>query len=428
MEGRIMPKFTGTRLTEIAVERIGAAAKGKRIERPDALAPGLILRVDSHGRKAWWVRYRVGAKQTKALLGDWPEMSVETARDRAREVRREAERGVDPKAMRDARDAEDARAAETFTHLADAFFDVFAPRGANTKREMMTTVRTHLKPLAGVHKEKLHRSMLADITRALASPNREGGAKPGAARKAYEAASRIVRWAVSEGKLEHDPFHLMKPPAKGAPRERTLEHREIALLWQAWEAEGAPFGTMQKLLLLTATRRNEVARMQWREIDNPDAPTMWTIPAERAKNGKPHTIPLSVAARAVLATIPRGAGAFVFSTKDGVRPVSGFNHHKPLTDRLAAEIAEREGVAPVGAWTLHDLRRTARTGFARLGVAREVAERCINHVGGSQLERTYDRHTYEAEIADAFARWGAEVTRITGGAPESKVIALPRRA
>jgi integrase len=316
-----MPKFTGTRLTEIAVERIGAAPKGQRIERSDALAPGLVLRVDSHARKAWWCRYRVGTKQTKVLLGDWPELGVEAARERAREVRREAERGVDPTAARDARDAEDARAAETFTHLADAFFDVFAPRGKNTKAEMISTVRTHLKPLAGVHKDKLHRSMLADITRGLASPNREGGAKPGAARKAYEAATRIVRWAVSEAKLEHDPFHLMKPPAKGAPRERTLEDRELALLWKAWEAEGAPFGPMQKLLLLTATRRNEVARMEWRELDDADAPTLWTIPAERAKNGKPHAVPLSTQARAVLAALPRGAGPFVFSTQDGARPV-----------------------------------------------------------------------------------------------------------
>ena len=419
-----MPKLAGTRLTEASIERIGAAPKGKRIEKPDRLAPGLVLRVDSHARKTWWARYRVGARQTKILLGDWPELDVEKARERAREVRREAGRGVDPVAARDARDAQDTAAAETFAHLADAFIDSWAPRGKKTKAEMISTVRTHLKPLAGVPKDQLHRSMLADIIRGLASPNRKGGAKPGAARKAYESATRISRWAVSEGKLEADPFHLMKPPAKGAPRERVLADRELALLWRAWGDEGAPFGLFQKLLLLTAARRSEVAGMTWRELDDADAPTKWTIPAERAKNGKAHTIPLSKAARDVLAMVPRGdLGPFVFSTTDGFRPISGFTTDKRRMDRVTAELAKREGVEPPEPWALHDLRRTARTGFARLGVSREVAERCLNHVGGSALERTYDRHRYEAEIADAFEVWGAEVLRISEGR-EATVIPL----
>jgi integrase len=423
-----MPKLAATKLTAAVIDKIATPPKGARVERSDWFAPGLLLRVNDRGARSWLVQYRLAGKQTKIGIGDYPALSIKDARERAREVRDLAERGVDPKLARDARAAQERRATETFSHLADAFLDSWSPRGKNTKREMAATIALHLGPLAAVAKTELHRSHLSDITRALASPKRKGGAKPGAARKAFEAATRITRWAVSEGKLEHDPFALMKAPAKGAPRERVLDPDEVALLWQVWSADTSPFGPFQKLLLLTATRRNEVADMAWSELDDADAPTVWTIPAERAKNRQPHRIPLSAEARAVLASVERQAGPFVFSTTAGHRPLSGFTTAKRRADRMAAATAEAAGGEPLASWSLHDLRRTARTGFARLGVAREVAERCINHVGGSQLERTYDRHRYEAEIADAFARWGAEVTRITGGAPESKIIALPRRA
>lgn len=423
-----MPKSVATKLTEVAVSKLPTAPAGGRVEKPDLLAPGLFVRVNDKGRKTWMVHFRVNGAQAKMTLGAWPGVSLADARKLAQEVRQQADAGVDPRKAREAEEARARRDAETFADLAESFLAEWTPRGANTHREMAATIRLHLGALSSVPTRELHRSALGDVLAGLLNARRKGGPMPGAARKAYEAARRVTSWAVRRGKLEHDPFALMEPPAKGAPRERTLEARELALLWRVWEGQGVPFGPLQSFLLLTATRRNEAAEMTWRELDNADAPTLWTIPAERSKNGEPHRIPLSAQARAVLAGMPRGEGPFVFSTTDGMRPVSGFTTAKRRTDRMAAAAAEKAGAEPPASWSLHDLRRTARTGLARLGVPREIAERCLNHVGGSQLERTYNRFKYEAEIADAFTRWGAEVARIVGSIDSDNVVKLPARA
>ncbi|PKQ03471.1 MAG: hypothetical protein CVT71_03135 [Alphaproteobacteria bacterium HGW-Alphaproteobacteria-10] len=245
---------------------------------------------------------------------------------------------------------------------------------------------------------------------------------PGAARKAYEAARRVTSWAVGRGKLEHDPFARMAPPAKGAPKERALDDRELSIAWRAAGELGYPFGPMCRLLIVTATRRNEAADMTWGELDNADAPALWRIPAERAKNGLEHRIPLSAQARAIIAGLPRWRSPFVFSTTDGERPVSGFNRAVKRLARAVAAIVEREGGKPVEPFTLHDLRRTARTGLARLGVGREVAERALNHVGGSVLERTYNRHRYEVEIGRALQTWGDHVESVSDVARAGRVV------
>ncbi len=238
---------------------------------------------------------------------------------------------------------------------------------------------------------------------------------PGAALKVHGVARRVTRWALERDEIEADPFTVAKPPVAKVTRDRVLTDDELHVLWAAWERQGYPFGRMQQLLLLTATRRSEVAAMEWRELDEPDAPSAWMIPAARAKNAEPHVLRLGSQAQELLANLPRQSGAFVFSTTGGARPVSGFSRAKAVTDRICTEIASQSERDPPEAWRLHDLRRTARTGMARLGIADEVAERVLNHVGGSALVRTYNRHRYEKEIGDALERWGREVLRIVGG-------------
>lgn len=427
-----MPKRTATPLTEPGVAKLAKAQPGQRNEKPDALAPGLILRVNDRGAKSWYVRFRVDGREAKVALGVWPTVTLAEARNLARAARDKAASGVDPRSARAAQASEKRRALiaakvklETFGELARQFLAETSFRGAKTAGEFEATLRLHLKPLADVPRVDLHRSQLGDIVAALSSPRRKGGPLPGAARRAYEVARRVTAWAVGRGKLEHDPFDRMPAPPKGAPRERTLSDAELVILWRVWTADGYPFGVLARLLLLTATRRNEVADMMWAELDTADAPTVWTIPASRSKNGLEHRIGLSVPAKRILAEIPRWGGPFVFSTTDGMRPVSGFTTAKKRIDRLVDELAAREGREPLAPWTLHDLRRTARTGLARLGVSREVAERALNHVGGSMLERTYNRFKYEAEVAASLAAWADHVMEVVGERkPARKVVAL----
>ena len=134
------------------------------------------------------------------------------------------------------------------------------------------------------------------------------------------------------------------------------------------------------VLLLTAQRREEVARMDWSELNRPEK--TWILPQARTKNGKPHLVPLSAAAIEVLDQRAGGetwpTRGLVFSTT-GKTPVSGFTKPKRRLD----EFVQREFPHALP-WRVHDLRRTVATGLQRLNVRFEVTEAVLNHVSGSR--------------------------------------------
>jgi integrase len=149
------------------------------------------------------------------------------------------------------------------------------------------------------------------------------------------------------------------------------------------------------MLVLTDQRRSEVAEMKWSEIDLHKH--VWTIPAERSKNGQCHEVPLSTAARDLLKSLPRFiASDYVFTTT-GRSPVSGFGRVKHRLDQAS-------GICD---WRVHDLRRTVASGMARLGVAPHVVEKVLNHRSGiiSGVAAVYNRYAYEKEKRDAMDSW-----------------------
>ena len=149
--------------------------------------------------------------------------------------------------------------------------------------------------------------------------------------------------------------------------------------------------------------------MTWDEIDGAD----WTLPAARNKVKVDLLRPLSKAAQAVLAGMPRFAGCAYVFTGDGRRPFGGFTKSKRAFDQACG----------VTGWTLHDLRRTARSLMSRAGVNADHAERCLGHVIPG-VRGTYDRHAYHAEKQQAFEALAAQIARIVD-APEN-VITLRR--
>jgi len=163
---------------------------------------------------------------------------------------------------------------------------------------------------------------------------------------------------------------------------------------------------MVKFILLTAARRSEASGMAWAEIDGAD----WTLPAGRNKTKVDLVRPLS---KTALAALPARSGDFVFSRADGT-PLS-----RPENFKLALEKA-----SGVSGWTLHDLRRTARTLLSRAGVGVDVAERCLGHVIGG-VRGVYDRHEYHAEKATAFEALAAQIERIVN--PRANVVPMRGR-
>ena len=171
-------------------------------------------------------------------------------------------------------------------------------------------------------------------------------------------------------------------------------------------------------MLLTAQREGEVAGMRWAELDLDAA--VWTIPGSRAKNGRAHTVHLGTLALEVLETVPRIAGQdLLFSVAGRTTPVEGFSF--PKTKRL--DPAMRATLGELAPWVLHDLRRTATTGMARLGVAPHVADKVLNHVGGTirGVAAVYNRFEYLDERKAALDAWGRFVEALIRPVPSNVV-------
>jgi integrase len=219
------------------------------------------------------------------------------------------------------------------------------------------------------------------------------------------------------------------PPA----RERVLTPAELRAFWAATDRVGEPFGAALKLLLLTGARRDEVAGMRKQELSEDGA--TWTLPGERTKNHRAHVVPLPPLAQRILADVPHIEGPFVFTTT-GKKPISGFSRMKARLDGLmlaaAQEQAKAAGRVPdavsIPPWRVHDLRRSAATGMAELGIAPHIVEACLNHVSGARagVAGVYNRATYAAEKETALMRWAAHVEALVSGQP-SNVVSLPVR-
>ena len=179
------------------------------------------------------------------------------------------------------------------------------------------------------------------------------------------------------------------------------------------------FGAIVRLLILTAQRREEIGGLRWSEITDEAI----ELPATRTKNAQAHTIPLSGPARSIIEALPRRDGReFVFGRGEG--GYSGWSRSKARLDERIAEINKR-----LPGWTLHDLRRTAVTMMAELGIQPHVIEAVINHISGHKggVAGIYNKATYSQEKTTALARWAAHVMAIVEGR-KSNVTTLRGRA
>jgi integrase len=178
-----------------------------------------------------------------------------------------------------------------------------------------------------------------------------------------------------------------------------LDDKELAEAILAARKIGGSYAGIVELLALTGQRREEVAGLEWKELDL--AKRTWTIPKTRTKNGKAHIVHLSEQALAVLERMDQ-RGPFVFSQLG--KAFQDFTRSKRWLDQLSG----------VTGWRLHDLRRTCVSGMARLGIAPHVADKILNHQAGtiSGVAAVYQRHEFLLERRDALNRWGAYVAKI----------------
>ncbi|WEX07285.1 tyrosine-type recombinase/integrase [Chelativorans sp. AA-79] len=240
--------------------------------------------------------------------------------------------------------------------------------------------------------------------------------RPAAARNLFAALRPFFRYCVEQEIITVSPMAEMSSPSPVSSRDRLLSSDEIKAFWKATGELSDTWRRFYRLLLLTGQRREEVAGIRWEEIDL-DQKT-WTIPAERAKNGKAHVVHLSDEAMSELPKAPEGKGTgYVLPGARGESHISGYSKMKrALDDEMKKHLADN-----FSPWRIHDLRRTMASGLAEMGFPTDVADRLLNHVSGSRsgIKGVYQRYEFLKERKEAIEAWAERVREIVSDKVEN---------
>ncbi len=368
-----------------------------RVDYFDQRMTGLGLRVSPAGGKTWFVMYRVKGdpRKRRLTLDGYPALTLADARQRAQEVLLAASRGQDP-----ANAKQELKSAATFAGLAAEYLDKHAKRKKRSWPEDARVIDRELLPKWG--RRKVHDIRRTDVLELLDGIVDRGS--PIQANRTLALVRKIFNWGIGRGIVQHNPCLQVEAPARERQRQRVLSEDELRAAWRTFDGLGPIMGPMFKLRLLTAQRGGEVEAMRWQDLDL-DARS-WTIPAEAAKNGLAHFVPLSDAAvdllRGLRALIPEGEWVFP-SPKRRER-------HIENVQKAAGRVRLDSGVSD---FVLHDLRRTAATYMTAIGVSRLVVAKILNHVEQG-VTQVYDRHSYDLEKRQALEAWAVRLIEIVG--------------
>jgi integrase len=380
----------------------------------DKKLPGFGLRT-RNGKRTWVFQYKLGNQNRRIKLGG-PELSRDDARrlaeaEKGKLAKAKLGHGLDPAAEREIRKAEAKPRAKSAKALASIIPIYLEARRGGVKPNTYVAQERYLNN----HWEALHGLPLDGITRADVATSLAAIAKangPVAANRARSVLSKFYAWAIGEGLCDANPVMGTNKRDENDPRERSLSSVEAARVWLA--APDNDYGRILKLILLTGCRRTEIGDLKWSELDR-DARTI-RLPRERTKNHQEHFVPLSDAAMSILATIGHGDRDYLF----GRRRTGGFCGWSKSKAELDEIVKLKEP------WTVHDLRRTVRTGLGDLGVQPHIAEATLNHLP-PKLIRTYDRNKYESEKRAALDQWATHLKTVVAQVTGTNVTALRNR-
>jgi integrase len=420
-----------------------AKARQGRIDYFDVTAQGLALRVTEQGHRSWCYHFRTpgDGKRARATIGTYPATSLAVARSKALEARGYVEAGQDPRVVL----AGQGAAGMTVAGLVDAYLADPEKAELRSLAEIDRRLRKNVVPIIGGVK-------LADLRRRDARNVTDAILKRGAkveANRVFEDMRAIVRWAFENEYLEANPLDRMSKPADATSSNRVLSDDEIHTLWTGLPdalGRSAQCQRIIKLCLVTAQRVGEVAGMVPAELDL--AAREWQLPGGRTKNKHPHVVPLSDLAIKIIKEAQADSGDGPVFPRPGENSPTGAD--APVEKQTgkddgslspaavartilrANEVTEdrprgRFGIAP---WSAHDLRRTALTGMARLGIAPIVRGHVANHRSVTRAGVTlgvYDEYTYGKEKRAALDLWAERLGAIIDGRKGAAVVALSRR-
>lgn len=399
-------------------DRFVAAAKPDSTGRTDyfdTAVPGLALRAAA-AHKSWTYNFTSpkGGKRARLTLGSYPALSLAKARGLALEAKGHVEDGQDPRDVLAAQDA----TAMTVADLISSYLEKHVHPSLRSAVQVEARFKRDVVPVIGSIKvADLHRR---DVNRVLDTIMARG--KPTMARIVFQQLRAILRWAVARGDLDHTPIEGMAAPGAESPRERVLSDDEISTLWDALPAAMAKSLTCQRIIrlcLVTGQRVGEVSGMSCDELDL--AARTWTLPGVRTKNAHPHLVPLSDMAVSIVEEALADAAGHPFVFPAGAGPLA-----PSAVSRTIGRAQARMGISH---WTAHDLRRTALTGMAKLGVSPVVLGFVANHrtvTHGGVTMGVYVHYAHDREKRQALELWADRLAAVVAG-NGAKIVPLPAR-
>ena len=375
--------------------------------KPDAAAdsfawdnklPGFGIRTRD-GRATYVVQYKLGKQQRRMTIGSTAKLTREQAVREAKKIFGKVAGGEDPQGSRKAVRA--AVPTDTFKAIAERFIAYQATQWRPAS--LSATERYLMKHFGRLHVLKadaIKRTQVAAILSDIATKH-----GPVAADRACSAISSCFAWARRDGLVEENPISDMNKYAGVTQRDRVLTDDELAAIWLAQEDDD--YGRIIKLLILTGQRKTEIADLSRVEIRDGAI----ELPGERTKNHKPHIVPLSAGARAVVDEQLRKTNRNLIFGK-GERGFSGWSKAK----------RELDAKLPLKPWTVHDIRRSVSTGMNELGIEPHVVEATLNHISGyrSGVAGVYNRASYIEQKTAALDLWARHVAAIVAGAAKRR--------
>jgi hypothetical protein len=354
----------------------------KQTDYWDLKFPAFGVRVSPGGTKT----FVLNQNKTRRSIGRYPDISLSEARTEARRLVAEKTLGrIRPRSV-------------TYPQAVTVFLE------EKRERRKERTVKDHKRHLdllgfKGQLADVIHQDMERKLKRL----------PPSEFNHRLACAKTFFTWAQKKRYIIDNPT-VGFTPHKRPKRKRILTDEELRIVWLATDQLTGHFREIVRLLILMGQRRGETAAL--RDTYYGDNAQILCLPAEITKNGREHAFPVGPMAAEILARTIRKErpSSLLFQAVGSTKPFSAWSKCKVELDKLA----------PIAAWTLHDLRRTFRTTLGRLKVRPDIAERLVDHISArTDMEETYDLYTYLPEMREAMEKWEAFVQSVCIDVPAS---------
>ncbi len=417
------------KLTDKGIERTRPPVGRNQEEHWDTEVAGLGLRVGAKGTKAFTLLLKTYVngekKNVRMTLGRYPETSLAEARALAKEYKLVAQQGKDPrKAKRDAERDKLRESRFTFGLCREDFLRTGQKYGIGRGRKRAkrpwrektlidnTWALSKFDDWVDLSIKDISEHDIADALRSIeenvSETKRNDWSGASAAHRSFEVLNTMMNWCVRKRLIENSPCQFVEEVPDKQKRDRTIDDDELCAIWKSCDQYGGPLADCLKLLILTGQRLREISELRWSEVAKDKS--AFTLDGNRTKNGLPHVIPLSDAARSII-DAQHVDGEFVFTTT-GNGPVVGFSKLKRNIEKLSG----------VNNWRIHDFRRTMVTGMNEMGVSPHVVEAVVNHVSGeakAEVAGIYNKAQYLDARRGALNIWAGHVEKIVSNSSDA---------